>query len=40
MGLSDLRQLNNKVFLTKYKEIIMPLSTLAKNSGFNCDWVY
>ena len=24
----------------KYKEIIMPLLTLTKNSDFNCDWVY
>ncbi|SMN10897.1 hypothetical protein SPBRAN_1072 [uncultured Candidatus Thioglobus sp.] len=40
MQFSDLRQPNNDIFISKYKEIIMPLSVLAKNSGFNCEWAY
>ncbi len=40
MEFSDLRKPDNKIFLNKYKEIITPLSILAKNSGFDCDWVY
>lgn len=40
MEFSDLRKPDNEIFTDKYKEIIMPLSILAKNSGFDCDWVY
>lgn len=40
MEFSDLRKPDNDIFTKKYKEIIMPLSTFAKNSGFDCDWVY
>lgn len=40
MQFSDLRQPNDAIFTNKYKEIIIPLATLAKNSGFNCRWVY
>ncbi len=40
MEFSDLKQPNPEIFTQKYQEIIMPLSTLAKNSGFDCDWVY
>ncbi len=40
MEFSDLKIPDNEVFSSKYKEIIMPLSTIAKNSGFDCDWVY
>ena len=40
MEFSDLQKPNSEIFTKKYKEIILPLSTLAKNSGFNCDWTY
>ncbi len=40
MEFSDLVKPNTDVFTTQYKQLIMPLSTLAKNNGFDCDWVY
>jgi hypothetical protein len=40
MKFSDLRQPNETIFTSKYKDIIMPLSAIAKNGGFRCDWVY
>jgi hypothetical protein len=40
MEFSDLHQPNETTFTNKYKDIIMPLSTIAKNGGFRCDWVY
>jgi hypothetical protein len=40
MEFSDLHQPNETTFTNKYKDIIMPLSTIAKNGGFRCDWTY
>ncbi|CAC9612445.1 hypothetical protein [uncultured Gammaproteobacteria bacterium] len=40
MEFSDLRNPNNDIFVSKYKEIIVPLSVLAKNNGFNNEWTY
>ena len=40
MEFSDLQKPKNETFATKYREIIMPLATLAKNSSFDCNWVY
>jgi hypothetical protein len=40
MEFSDLQKPNSEIFIKKYKEIILPLSTLAKNSGFNLFQIY
>ncbi len=40
MEFSDLQKPEHETFSAKYREIIMPLSILAKNSSFNCNWVY
>jgi len=37
---SELRQININLFRDKYKSLIIPLSNLAKNSGFNYNWEY
>ena len=36
----ELRTINSDLFANKYKEIILPLFNLARNSDFNYDWVY
>ena len=36
----ELRTINSDLFANKYKEIILPLLNLARNSDFNYDWVY
>jgi len=37
---SDIRKMKIDLFAHKYKDIIIPLSNLAKNSDFNFDWEY